>query len=54
MIGLSLLIGAVSLIWFKEQELLEEMFALFFIFYSFRIYNCFRVREKSAEIGQEQ
>lgn len=54
MIGLSLLIGAVSLIWFKEQELLEEMFALFFIFYSFRIFNCFRVRGKSAEFGQEQ
>ena len=54
MIGLSLLIGVVSLVWFKSQELLEEMFAVFFIFYSFRIYNCFRVRGKSAEIGLEQ
>ena len=54
LIGLSLLIGVVSLVWFKEQELLEEMFAVFFIFYSFRIYNCFRVRVKSTETGHEQ
>ncbi|MGW8225657.1 MAG: hypothetical protein ACWGOY_07985, partial [Anaerolineales bacterium] len=54
MIGLSLLIGVVSLVWFKEQELLEEMFAVFFIFYSFRIYNCFRVRVKSTETSYEQ
>lgn len=54
MIGLSLLIGVVSLVWFEEQELLEEMFAMFFIFYSFRVFNCFRVREKSADLGQEQ
>ncbi len=54
MIGLSLLIGVVSLVWFKEQELLEEMFAVFFIFYSFRIYHCFRVRVKSTETGYEQ
>ncbi|UCD40876.1 MAG: hypothetical protein JSV69_09785 [Chloroflexota bacterium] len=54
MIGLSLLIAVVSLVWFKSQELLEEMFAVFFMFYSFRIFNCFRVRGKSAELGQEQ
>jgi hypothetical protein len=53
LIGLGLLIGVVSFIWFKEQELLEEMFAVFFTFYSFRIYNCFRVRGKTAEIIQE-
>jgi hypothetical protein len=54
LIGLSLLIGVVSLIWFKEQELLEELFAVFFTFYSFRIYNCFRIRGKTVEIGQER
>jgi hypothetical protein len=53
MIGLSLLIALVSLVWFKEQELLEEMFAVFFMFYSFRIYNCFRVRSKSTDFDQE-
>jgi hypothetical protein len=51
MIGLSLLIALVSLVWFKEQELLEEMFAIFFLFYSFRIYNCFRVRKKTTQTG---
>lgn len=44
MIGLSLLIAIVSLVWYKEQELLEELFAVFFLFYSFRIYNCTRFR----------
>jgi hypothetical protein len=46
MIGLSLLIGIVSFVWFKEQELIEELFAVFFFFYGFRIYNCFRLRSK--------
>ncbi len=44
MIGLSLLIAIVSLVWYEEQELLEELFAVFFLFYSFRIYNCTRFR----------
>jgi hypothetical protein len=44
MIGLSLLIAIVSLVWYQEQELLEELFAVFFLFYSFRIYNYFRFR----------
>lgn len=44
MIGLSLLIAIVSLVWYKEQELLEELFAVFFLFYSYRIYNCTRFR----------
>jgi hypothetical protein len=47
MIGLSLLIAIVSFVWYKEQELLEELFAVFFLFYSFRIYNCFRIRGKA-------
>ena len=53
MIGLSLLIAMVSLVWYKEQELLEELFAVFFLFYSFRIYNCFRFREKSKSTGSD-
>lgn len=44
MIGLSLLIALVSLVWYKEQELLEELFAVFFLFYSLRIYYHFRFR----------
>jgi hypothetical protein len=47
MIGLSLLIAIVSFVWYKEQELLEELFAVFFLFYSYRIYNCFRIRGKA-------
>lgn len=47
MIGLSLLIAIVSFVWYKEQELLEELFAVFFLFYSFRIYKCFRIRGKA-------
>jgi hypothetical protein len=53
LLGLSLLIALVSLVWFKEQELLEEMFAVFFLFYSFRIFNCFRVRNKTTQLAQE-
>lgn len=44
MLALSLLIALVSFVWYMEQELLEELFALFFIFYSMRIYFCFRAR----------
>lgn len=46
LLGLGMLIAIVSLVWYKEQELLEEMFAVFFLFYSLRIYNCFRLRGK--------
>ena len=47
MIGLSLLIALVSFVWYQEQELLEELFAVFFLFYSLRIYYCFRIRGKA-------
>jgi hypothetical protein len=43
---LSLLIALVSFVWFEEQELLEELFAVFFTFFSARIYFCFRSRRK--------
>ncbi len=43
LIGLSILIAMVSLVWHKEQELLEEMFAVFFLFYSLWICQSFRV-----------
>lgn len=49
MIGFSLLIALVSFVWYQEQELLEELFAVFFLFYSLRIYNCFRIRGKAAK-----
>lgn len=48
LLGLSLLIALVSFIWYEEQELLEELFAVFFLFYSFRIYKCFRIRGREA------
>ena len=48
LLGLSLLIAVVSFVWFEEQELLEELFAVFFLFYSLRIYLCFRSRYKGA------
>jgi hypothetical protein len=47
MIGLSILIALVSFVWYQEQELLEELFAVFFLFYSLRIYYCFRIRGKA-------
>ena len=46
LLGLSLLIALVSFVWFEEQELLEELFAVFFLFYSLRIYLCFQSRYK--------
>jgi len=54
LLGLSLLIAIVSFIWYQEQELLEELFAVFFLFYSLRIYTCFRTRGNAAgfETGQ--
>lgn len=58
LLGLSLLIALVSFVWYEEQELLEELFAVFFLFYSFRIYKCFRIRGREArseavEVGSE-
>jgi hypothetical protein len=43
---LSLLIALISFVWFEEQELLEELFAVFFTFFSARIYLCYRSRGK--------
>lgn len=48
LLGLSLLIALVSFVWFKEQELLEELFAVFFTFYSLRIYTCYKTRGKQS------
>jgi hypothetical protein len=53
MLALSLLIALVSFVWYMEQELLEELFALFFIFYSMRIYFCFRDRGRRNAENQE-
>jgi len=49
LIGLSLLIAFVAVVWYPEQELLEEMVALFVLFYSFRIFTCFRSKSLSIE-----
>jgi hypothetical protein len=50
LLGLSLLIALVSFVWYEEQELLEELFAVFFVIYSLRIYLCLRARGKTAPI----
>jgi hypothetical protein len=42
LIGLSLLIAFVAFVWYREQELLEEMVAAFVLFYSLRIFTLFR------------
>jgi hypothetical protein len=49
LIGLSLLIAFVAIVWYPEQELLEEMIAVFVLFYSFRIFTCFRSKSLSIE-----
>ena len=38
LIGLGLLITFVSIVWFHEEELLEEMVAVFVLFYSLRVF----------------
>ena len=45
MIGLAILIAAVAFVWPQDQELLEEMVAVFILFYSLRIFNCFRSKD---------
>lgn len=50
LIGLSLLIAFVAIVWYPEQELLEEMMAVFVLFYSFRIFTCFRSKSLSIEV----
>jgi hypothetical protein len=42
LIGLSLLIAFVSFVWYREQELMEEMVAAFVLFYSLRLFTLFR------------
>lgn len=49
LIGLSLVIAFVSIVWYPEEELLEEMVAVFVLFYSFRIFTCFRSKSLSIE-----
>lgn len=44
LIGLGALIAFVSIVWYQEQELLEEMLAVFVLFYSLRIHGGFRAR----------
>ncbi len=49
LIGLSLLIAFVAIVWYREQELLEEMVAVFALFYSVRIFACFHSKSLSTE-----
>jgi hypothetical protein len=49
MIGLSLLIAFVAVVWYREQELLEEMVAVFALLYSIRIFTCFRSKDLAIE-----
>jgi hypothetical protein len=44
LIGLSLLVAFVAFVWPREQELLEEMLSVFVLFYSLRLFSCFRAR----------
>jgi hypothetical protein len=41
LLGLSLLIAFVSIVWFHEQELLEELTTVFVFFYCLRLNRCF-------------
>jgi hypothetical protein len=49
LIGLGLLIAFVALVWYREQELLEELMAVLVLFYSIRIFRFFRDRRFSIE-----
>jgi hypothetical protein len=49
LLGLGLLIGFVAVVWFHEEELLEEMMAAFVLFYSLRIYRCFHSGKLSLD-----
>lgn len=49
LIGLSLLIAFVSIVWFPEQELLEEMMAAFVFFYCLRIFICARSKNLAID-----
>ena len=42
LIGLAFLIAVIAISWYRKQELLEEMLAAFFLFYSLRLFSCFR------------
>ncbi len=49
MIGLGLLIAFAAVVWFQEQELLEELMATFVLFYSVRVFSCSRCKELVVE-----
>lgn len=52
MLGLALLTGFVALIWYQEQELLEEMIAVFVFFYGLRLHFWARSRPSVQLCGQ--
>ena len=49
LLGLSLIIAFVAIVWYHEQELLEELVAVFILFYSLRIYTCFHSEDLLIE-----
>jgi hypothetical protein len=49
LVGLSLLIALAAIVWYREQELLEEMVAVFVLCYSLRLFTCFRSKSLSIE-----
>lgn len=51
LIGLGLLIGLMALVWTEEQEVIEEMVALFLLFYSIRVFSVFRAMEKERGLS---
>jgi hypothetical protein len=48
-IGLACLIGFVALVWYQQQELVEEMLAVFALFYSLRVLGCLRAIRSFAD-----
>lgn len=51
LIGLALIIAAAALLWYEEQEILEEMVAVFVLIYSLRLSAVFRRQYLPAEAG---
>ena len=51
LIGLGVLIAVMALVWTEEQEVLEEMVAIFLLFYSIRVFTCFRAREREGVLA---
>jgi hypothetical protein len=49
LIGMSLVIGFVAVVWFTEQDLLEQLMGFFVLFYCLRLFLCFRSKDLLIE-----